>query len=230
MNYFKKNIRYLKKKHNISINEIAETAKKDIIYIEQCERGITTPDTDTLIAFSTIFNISIDKLIKTNISESENLIKNKDIKLLVCDIDGVLTDGGMYYTENGDEMKKFNTKDGMALLNIKEKGIKTAFLSSGFKTNIGTNRAKTLKTDFVYIGRDPKLGILKNWCKELDIELSNVAYLGDDVNDIKIIKEVGISACPANAVVEVKNSANIILNSNGGDACVREFIDNYFFK
>ncbi|MEA3495568.1 MAG: HAD hydrolase family protein [Bacteroidota bacterium] len=228
MNYFKRNIKYLKKKHNISINKIAETAKKEIIYIEQCERGITAPDADTLIAFSTIFNISIDKLIKTNISESENLIKNKDIKLLVCDIDGVLTDGGMYYTENGDEMKKFNTKDGMALLNIKEKGIKTALLSSGFKANIGTNRAKTLKTDFVYIGRDAKLGILKKWCKELDIELSNVAYLGDDVNDLEIIKEVGISACPANAILEVKNSVNIILYRNGGDACVREFVDGYF--
>jgi YrbI family 3-deoxy-D-manno-octulosonate 8-phosphate phosphatase len=139
----------------------------------------------------------------------------------------VLTDGGMYYSDTGDEMKKFNTKDGMGMLELKKTHIKTAILSSGFKKNIGENRAKTLQVDKFYIGRESKLKILKIWLKELKISFKNVAYIGDDINDLEIINKVGFSACPMDAVEIIKQYVDVILFKKGGDGCVREFIDNY---
>lgn len=139
----------------------------------------------------------------------------------------MLTDGGMYYLDNGVEMKKFNTKDGMGMLELKHTHIKTGILSSGFKKEIGEARAKTLQVDKFYIGREPKLSILRQWLADLNIEFKNVAYIGDDINDLEIIEKVGFSACPADAVPKVKEATDVVLFKTGGNGCVREFIDNY---
>ena len=151
----------------------------------------------------------------------------KKIKFLALDIDGVLTDGGMYYTESGDEFKKFNTKDGMGIKQAIKKGIVVGFISSGKNSNIINNRAKLLGVKYVYVGQDEKLDVLKSWCEKLKISLSEVAYVGDDINDLQIISAVGFSASPADAVDKVKKEVNVVLKKNGGDACVREFIDKY---
>ena len=150
-----------------------------------------------------------------------------NIKFLVLDVDGVLTDGGLYYSESGDEFKKFNAKDGMGIKLAMRNGIDVAFLSAGSTKKIVQNRAKTLGIERVSVDTKPKLEILKNWCIEKNIELENVAYIGDDLNDIDVMEAVGFSACPADAVEAVKLKANVILTRKGGDACVREFVDEH---
>ena len=150
-----------------------------------------------------------------------------NIKLVVLDIDGVMTDGGMYYTEAGDQFKKFNTKDGMAIKVLLNKGYQVAFLSSGSQETIVKNRAKTLGLDRVYVGSRPKLQVLIEWCREMDLNMENVAYVGDDINDLEVMDAVGFSGCPADAVEAIKLKANVVLIRKGGDACVREFVDEH---
>lgn len=150
-----------------------------------------------------------------------------NIKFLVLDVDGVMTDGGMYYTESGDQFKKFNTKDGMAIKIALQKGLEVAFLSSGNTEHIVQNRAKTLGVERVYVGSRPKLQVLNDWCRELEITTENVAYIGDDINDLDVMDAVGFSGCPADAVEAVKLKVNVVLTRKGGDACVREFVDEH---
>ena len=150
-----------------------------------------------------------------------------NIKFVVLDIDGVMTDGGMYYTEAGDQFKKFNTKDGMAIKVLLNKGYQVAFLSSGSQETIVKNRAKTLGLDRVFVGSRPKLQVLIEWCREMDLSMENVAYVGDDINDLEVMDAVGFSGCPADAVEAIKQKANVILTKKGGDACVREFVDEH---
>ena len=149
------------------------------------------------------------------------------IKLLVLDVDGVMTDGGMYYSENGDQIKKFNTKDGMVIQHLTKNGYQVAIISSGYTTEMIQKRAELLGVQRVYVGRDPKLTVLNQFCEELGIELNQVAIIGDDVNDLPVIKKVGFSAAPSDAMNTVKSNVDIILTKKGGDGCVREFIDAY---
>lgn len=153
-----------------------------------------------------------------------------EVKLLVLDVDGVMTDGGMYYTESGDQFKKFNTKDGIGIKMAQRQGTRVAFLSSGTNTNIINARAQTLGVELVYAGTDEKLGILSGWCKELGIAFDEVAYVGDDVNDLECINAVGLSACPSDAMDAVRSRVTVVLTNGGGQGCVREFIDNCILK
>ncbi len=152
------------------------------------------------------------------------------IKLLILDVDGVMTDGGMYYTESGDQVKKYNSKDGMAIIKAQEQGLQCGIISSAFTDKMVRNRAETLKIKHVYVGRDQKITILKQWCEELGISLHEVAMIGDDVNDLSIMHEVGLRACPKDAVQEVKKEVDIVLTKNGGTGVVREFIDNFLLS
>ncbi len=156
--------------------------------------------------------------------------KLEKIKLLILDVDGVMTDGGMYFTENGDQIKKYNTKDGMAILYLTKNEFQVAIISSGFKSEMVKTRADLLGIQRCYVGRDPKIEVLNKYCEELNITLENVAIIGDDVNDMEIIKKVGFSASPSDAVNTVKSQVDVVLNKKGGDGCVREFIDAYLLK
>lgn len=152
--------------------------------------------------------------------------EQKRIKLFLCDVDGTLTDGGMYYSESGDELKKFNTRDGMGFQLLREAGIKTGIITSE-DTKIVENRAKKLKVDFFYQGKRDggKLAVAKEICGQLGITLDEVAYIGDDVNCVELLEAVGIKACPADACEEVKAIADIsVMMKKGGNGCVREFI------
>lgn len=149
---------------------------------------------------------------------------SKEIKLVVMDCDGVLTDGGMYYTRDGDVMKKFNTKDGMGIARLKERNIKTAIIT-GENTNIVKKRADKIGIDYCYLGIKDKLKSLKEILKKEEIDFKNVAYIGDDVNDIECLKTAGISIAVLNAVEDVKSVSDIVLKNKGGDGAVREAID-----
>ena len=153
--------------------------------------------------------------------------KEYQIKLFLSDVDGTLTDAGMYYGENGEEFKKFNTHDGKGFELLRKAGIKTGIITSE-NTKIVANRAKKLKVDFLYQGLEHKgkLDVAKEICKELNISLDEVAYIGDDINCKELLSSVGISACPSNALEEIKNIPNIIkLSKAGGEGAVREFCE-----
>lgn len=149
------------------------------------------------------------------------------IKLFLSDVDGTLTDGGMYYSEKGDELKKFNTRDGMGFQLLREAGIKTGIITSE-NTEIVANRAKKLKIDFLVQGKRDggKLAAAQEICDQLGITLNEVAYIGDDINCRELLEAVKIAGCPADANEEIKNILSIhIMKLNGGEGCVREFIN-----
>jgi N-acylneuraminate cytidylyltransferase len=151
----------------------------------------------------------------------------KPVKLFATDVDGVLTDAGMYYDNKGNELKKFNTHDGMAFKILKEKGIFTAMITSE-KTNIVKLRASKLKVDYLFQGvkGGEKLEVLKKICIEKNMSLSEVAYIGDDINDYNVLSSVGFPACPKNAITNIKNIEGIThLSKSGGNGAVREFVE-----
>ena len=171
-----------------------------------------------------------DWVILENLMRKHVLSKRKvatNVKLFLCDIDGTLTDGGMYYSEKGDELKKFNTRDGVAIGMLREAGIKTGIITSE-DTAIATNRARKLKIDFLRQGKRDggKLSVAKEICQEMGITLDEVAYIGDDINCVELLSAVGVKACPSDACEKVKQTPGIyIMSRKGGDACVREFIE-----
>lgn len=163
----------------------------------------------------------------------ENLLKRRNekpqndghkIKLFICDCDGCLTDGGMYYSESGDELKKFNTKDGMAFELLRKMDIKTGIIT-GEKTNLLRRRAEKIKADFFVDGCKNKIEALEKICSDTKIKMEEIAYVGDDINDLEAIKRVGISCCPKDAVTEVKKVVSYISEKKGGEGVIREFVD-----
>lgn len=149
----------------------------------------------------------------------------KNVKLFASDVDGTMTDACMYYAENGMELKKFNFRDGMGFVILREAGVKTAIITSE-NTNIVKKRADKLKVDYLSMGSWAKLDFVKNICSELNITLDEVAYIGDDINDIELLSAVKYKACPNDAVDKVKAIKGIkILEHKGGDGAVREFAE-----
>jgi N-acylneuraminate cytidylyltransferase len=149
------------------------------------------------------------------------------LKLFITDVDGTLTDGGMYYSENGDEMKKFNTRDGMGLQILRETGVKIAIITSE-NTGIVNKRANKLQVDFLIQGKrnGGKLAVAQDLCAQLSITMNQVAYIGDDVNCFELLSEAGIKACPADATDKIKSIKGInVMTKKGGEGCVREFIE-----
>jgi len=192
--------------------------------LEALVAGLQEPSLTELVTISSILKRSLDELVHYNFSSE---VQTDKIRMLVLDVDGVMTDGGMYYSEAGDQFKKFDTKDGMGIKLAMSKGIRVAFLSSGSNSNLILSRAATLGVNLVHVGSEQKFGILSGWCKELGIGLDEVAYIGDDVNDLECISKVGFAACPADAVNDIKRIVAVVLARNGGAGCVREFVDRF---
>ena len=149
------------------------------------------------------------------------------IKVFLSDVDGVLTDGGMYYTESGDEFKKFNCYDGMGMKLLQKMGYKVGIITSEDK-EINRNRAKKLELDYDFHGIKNKLEFIKEFCSKNNLKLSEIAYVGDDINCFDLLSNVGVRACPKNAVQKVMSINGIIkLNSKGGEGAFREFAELY---
>ena len=146
-------------------------------------------------------------------------------KLVITDIDGVWTDGGMYYDDSNLEFKKFNTSDSVGVLFLRYLDIPLVIMT-GENTNIVKRRAEKLKIDHVYLGVQDKLTLAINICDAQNISLQEVAFIGDDINDLELLQNVGISAVPNNAPSYVKDKVDIILQKNGGDGAFREFIEH----
>ena len=145
-------------------------------------------------------------------------------KLILTDIDGVWTDGGMYYDATNVELKKFNTYDSAGVLFAHNLHIPVGIIT-GENTQIVQRRADKLKVDYCYLGVKDKLSIVQNLCKELSITLSQVAYIGDDLNDMDVLSKVGFAGVPVSAPEYVKQLANVPLSKKGGEGVFREFVE-----
>ena len=150
--------------------------------------------------------------------------KCRKIKLVLTDVDGVLTDGGMYYTADGDIMKKFHTRDGMGVTLLKKQNIPTIIITKE-KTSTVKRWASRMKIEKLYDGVLEKEKMVDIICKKYCISFDEIAYIGDDVNDVELLKRVGLSIVPHDAVQEAKRVSHYICKINGGSGAFREAAD-----
>jgi len=146
------------------------------------------------------------------------------VRMVAMDVDGVLTDAGMYYSESGDELKKFNTRDGMGIKMLQAAGLITAFITKE-KTAIVEQRGRKLAVPEVHQGADDKLAVLTRLVEKHGLTLDQVAYIGDDVNDLEALRAVGLSAAPADAMHAVLKCVHYVCAKKGGEGAVRELAD-----
>lgn len=165
--------------------------------------------------------VIIEGLMKKRINHSQSI---PEIKMFLTDCDGCLTDGGMYYSEKGDELKKFCTYDGLGLRLLEEKGIPCGIVT-GETRELNRARAQKLKLDIFEEGCTDKVSVIKRLSQEHNIPLENIAYMGDDLNDLGAIRIVGLSFAPANARPDIISEVNIVTKAKGGEGAVREAID-----
>lgn len=170
--------------------------------------------------------VIIEALMKKSGVVSSLLIP--EIKMFLTDCDGCLTDGGMYYSEYGDELKKFSTRDGMGFEFLKKKGIITGIVT-GEDVELNRRRADKLQLDILESGCKDKLSAIIRLCGQYNVPLENVCYIGDDINDIKAVKAAGYGCCPADAVPEVKAYADYISCVNGGKGVIRDIVKHLGF-
>ena len=150
--------------------------------------------------------------------------KLKGIRLLLLDVDGVMTDGGVYFAESGDEMKKFNIQDGYGLVRLQREGVAVGIIT-GRASNLVQRRAQELGIQEVYQNLENKLDAYNQIKKKLNLEDDQVAYIGDDEPDLPVLKLAGFSAAPADAVSSVKKSVDYLCKRKGGEGAVREVVD-----
>lgn len=172
--------------------------------------------------------IIIEALMKRRDSMTESTSKSmREIKMFLTDCDGCLTDGGMYYSENGDELKKFNTRDGMGFQILREKGILTGIVT-GENVDLNRRRAEKLKLDILKPGAKNKSQILKDLAAEYHISTDQILYIGDDRNDLGAIELAGFSCAPADAIEAVKAKADYVTTATGGHGVIREVVEKFF--
>lgn len=154
--------------------------------------------------------------------------KIKKIKMLLTDVDGVLTDGGMYYSEKGEIMKKFNTRDGMGIELLRKNKISTIMITRE-NSEIVKARAKKLKVLKYFINIQEKEKLLNRICADYNVSPDEIAYIGDDINDYAIMKKIGLSCSPKDANIKIKSISDYVCKSKGGDGALREVADMILF-
>jgi len=152
-----------------------------------------------------------------------------NIKLIVLDVDGTMTDSHITYSENGDEIKSFNVKDGLAIASWRKLGRQVAIIT-GRSSNIVARRAKELHIEHFYQGVENKKEVLEELLRKLDIKMENVAAIGDDLNDLQMLKAAQISFVPRDASAYVDQIADVVLSKRGGEGAVREMIEYLIVK
>ncbi len=149
----------------------------------------------------------------------------KDIKWLFTDVDGVLTDGGVYYSSKGEELKKFNLKDGMGAERLRNLTNIQIGIITGENSEIVSQRAKKLKIEHVFLGIKDKNAVLQKFINDNNLSYENIAYIGDDLNDYEVIVKSAFTACPSDSVSEIKEIASYICQNKGGEGAFREFCE-----
>lgn len=146
------------------------------------------------------------------------------VKLILTDIDGVWTDGGMYYDQMGNELKKFHTYDSAGVLFAHQRNIPIGIIT-GEDTEIVRRRAEKLKVDFLYMGVQDKVQVATELCNQLGITFQDIAFIGDDLNDMELLEKAGISATPASSPAYVQSRAKMVMSKKGGEGVFREFVE-----
>ncbi len=149
------------------------------------------------------------------------------IRFLALDVDGVLTDGGLYRSESGDEGRKFNVRDLLALTSLARRGIRVGIIESGANASSIERQFAGLGLEHIRVGNRTKLDVLHRWLSELSLSFDDAAYIGDDVDDIAAMKAVALAVCPSDAAQDVRREASLVLSLPGGAGCVREFVDEH---
>ena len=158
------------------------------------------------------------------IGDKKELNKFRNIRLLAMDIDGVLTDGGVYILESGQEFRRFDIKDGLGIKQVMEKGIQVVWISAGV-CKAALHRANKLGVSEVHLGVSDKRQCLEKICSEKDIPMDRVAYIGDDLTDLDVIEQVGLPCAPINAIEKVRQAVCYVTQAQGGHSAVREICD-----
>lgn len=156
--------------------------------------------------------------------DPELLRKLRHVRILGLDVDGVLTDGGVYVLNDGREARRFNIKDGLGLKLVMASGILVAWISSAAAGSIA-HRARVLGISELFVDVEDKLQTLRDICRRFDVNLNEVAYMGDDLPDVPVLQEVGLPCAPADAVAQVQATAILITRATGGNGAVRELCD-----
>ena len=151
------------------------------------------------------------------------------IKLVLLDVDGTLTDGGIYRGNNGEELKRFNVKDGYAIVNAQKLGIEFGIIT-GRKSELVEIRSNELKIKYLYQGISEKTVILEEIMQKTGLKKEEIAYMGDDLNDILIMKQSGLTGAPRDAADEVIQIVDFVSGKNGGSGAVREFVEDILIK
>lgn len=149
---------------------------------------------------------------------------NRLPKLIITDIDGVWTDGSMYYDQTGNELKRFNTYDSAGVLFAHLLDIPVAILT-GEDTEIVARRAQKIQVDYLFQGVKNKVKVVETLLEKLQITFDDCAFIGDDINDVALLQKVGFSGCPVNAPDYIKNKVDYITKTKGGDGAFRDFVE-----
>jgi 3-deoxy-D-manno-octulosonate 8-phosphate phosphatase (KDO 8-P phosphatase) len=166
--------------------------------------------------------VTSDKLRKKNIHLAT---KARKIKLILTDNDGVFTDTGVYYSDKGEMLKRFSIRDGMGVERLKKiSGIETGIITGELSPSV-KKRAEKLGIKKLHLGVKDKTSLLKKILKEDSLKAENIAFIGDDVNDIELIKSAGLSAAPADAMPDIKNIVDYVCDERGGYGAFREFAE-----
>ncbi len=199
--------------------------KENIAHLKSLDPGLELSENPTLYELEALaerLGIGLDVLLLWNMQYTN--LPWEDLRFVFLDVDGVLTEGGMFYTESGDEFKRFDTKDGMAIKHAMKKGITFGIISSGVNQSIIQHRAAMFGIEHVYVGTDPKLNVAAGWLDTLGLSWNEVGYIGDDINDLEMFGKARIAACPSDATQPIKEAAHFVLRSKGGHGCVREYL------
>ena len=161
---------------------------------------------------------------KKSRSKTSPLSRLKHIRLFATDVDGVLTDAGMYYSESGEELKKFNTRDGMGIKLLQKAGLITALVTQE-RTKLVARRGEKLMIPEVHQGVMDKLSLVREMAERHGLSMDQVAYMGDDINDLSTLQAVGFSATPADGLPQVLAAVDYVCTKKGGEGAVREIVE-----
>lgn len=161
---------------------------------------------------------------KSNIPKAKLLERARRVRLVLTDVDGVLTDGGVYYSARGEEMKRYNIRDGMGVVRLKEHGIEVGIVTRE-STSIVAKRAEKLHITLLYEGVTDKMKTLREITKKMGLDTNAIAFIGDDVNDQEVLREVGLSASPDDALPAVLSTVHYVCSLSGGSGAFREFAE-----
>jgi YrbI family 3-deoxy-D-manno-octulosonate 8-phosphate phosphatase len=224
--YFSDNLAFLLETRGISPEQLQQKTGFHAQNLSYFTLNHMVPSLEDALFFADFFDITLDRLARVPMREWYEKAVKKDVQLILFDVDGTLSDGGMYYSENGDYAKKFDVKDGIVVSRLaKRHQVQFGLVSATSNVQILKSRAADLGIQHVYAGKEPKVQVVSRWLEEMGLTFEQVAYVGDDLNDLDMIRAVGVSACPADACWQVKNAAHVVLTKPGGKGCIREFLE-----